>query len=86
MRENLLVLAQTYATANRLSLSTVSKQIHGNQAFLAKFLEGEISTTIKTYYQMVDRLRKNWPKGADWPKTRAVPKLGKNIDAGRDHA
>lgn len=86
MRENLLVLAQTFATANGWSLSTVSKQIHGNQAFLAKFLEGEISTTIRTYDQMVDRLRRNWPKKTKWPKTRAIPKLGKNIDQGRSDA
>jgi hypothetical protein len=86
MRENLLVLAQTYATANGWSLSTVSKQIHGNQAFLAKFLDGEISTTIKTYFLMVDRLRKNWPKKTPWPKTRAIQKLGKNIDGGRADA
>jgi hypothetical protein len=86
MRENLLVLAQTYATANGWSLSTVSKQIHGNQAFLAKFLAGEISTTIRTYYQMVDRLRENWPRKTPWPKTVAVPKLGKNVDGGRGRA
>jgi hypothetical protein len=82
MRENLLVLAQTYATAGGWSLSTVSKQIHGNQAFLAQFLAGEISTTIKTYYLMVNRLRKSWPKKTPWPRTIPVPKLGKKIDEG----
>lgn len=86
MRENLLVLAQTYATAGGWSLSTVSKQIHGNQAFLAKYLAGEISTTIKTYFLMVNRLRQRWPKNTPWPKTAPITKLGKKVDEGFDDA
>lgn len=86
MRENLLVLAQTYATARGLSLSTVSKQIHGNQGFLARYLDGSISTTIRTYYLMVNRLRKNWPPKTPWPKTAPLPKLGKNVDDGFEDA
>lgn len=82
MRQNLMVIAQTFATANGWSLSTVSKQIHGNQAFLAKFLEGEISTTLKTYDLMVNRLRARWPKKTPWPQTVAIPKLGKKVDKG----
>lgn len=72
MRENLFVIAQTYATAKGLSLATVSKQIHGNQAFLAKFIEGELSTTLRTYYAMIETLRENWPRGARWPKTAII--------------
>lgn len=82
MRENLLVLAQTFATANGWSLSTVSKQIHGNQAFLAEYLAGEVSTTIKTYYLMVNRLRSKWPPKTAWPKTSPISKLGKKVDKG----
>jgi hypothetical protein len=79
-RENLMVLAQTYATAKDLSLSTVSRQIHGNHLFLERFLAGEISCSIKTYYRMIDRLRTGWPAKTPWPTTTAVPKLGKNVD------
>lgn len=82
MRENLIVLAQAFADANGWSLSTVSKQIHGNQAFLAKYSAGEISTTIKTYYLMVNRLRRDWPKKTPWPKTSPIEKLGKKVDGG----
>jgi hypothetical protein len=74
MRANLLVVAQAYADAKGWSLSTVSKQIHGNQAFLAQFLAGEVSTTIRTYEQMVGTLRRNWPAGVAWPQTRDVPR------------
>lgn len=88
MVENLLALAQAYASANGWSLATVSKRIHGNQAFLADFLEGNVSTSIKTYFQMVDKLRAEWPKGTAWPATREVPRLartpGKTAAAKRD--
>lgn len=73
MRENLLVLAQTFASAKRWSLATVSKQIHGNQAFLAQFLSGEVSTTIRTYEKMLGDLRASWPPNTAWPETRAIP-------------
>lgn len=80
MRENLFVLAQVYASAKDWSISTVSKQIHGNQAFLEKFLKGEVSPTVGTYFKMVNKLRLNWPKGLEWPKTSGIPKLGKKVD------
>lgn len=73
MRDNLLVLAQTFATAKGWSLVTVSKKIHGNQRFLAEFTEGTVSTRIETYFQMIDRLREQWPPGLKWPELRDVP-------------
>lgn len=79
MRENMMVIAQTYADAKGWSLSTVSNEIHGNYRFLERYSAGEISVTVKTYYQMVDKFRANWPAGTRWPKTAAIPKLGKNI-------
>ena len=80
MRDNLLVLAQTFATAKGWSLVTVSKKIHGNQRFLAEFTDGAVSTTLKTYYQMIDRLRADWPKGTRWPKLRDVPAPGQRTE------
>lgn len=80
MRQNLLVLAQTYANAKGWSLSTVSKQIHGNQAFLDKFLKGDVTTNLHTYFRMVNRMRREWPAGTKWPQTSPIPKLGKKVD------
>ena len=77
MRHNLFVLAQTYATGHGRSLTTVSKRIHGNQRFLEKFLDGRVSTTLRMYFHMVDKLRRDWPTGVKWPLTRPVPKLGR---------
>lgn len=77
MRNNLFALAQRYATGHGLNLTTVSKRIHGNQRFLERFLEGKVSTTLRIYFQMVDRLRATWPKKTEWPKTVPVPRLSR---------
>lgn len=79
MRTNLLVIAQVYADAMGWSLATVSKQIHGNQAFFLKFAAGEVSTSLKTYFVMVDKFVDNWPPTTPWPQTAKLPELGKNI-------
>lgn len=85
MRQNLVVLAQTFATATETTLGAVSKKIHGNHAFLEKFFAGEISARLDTYFLMVNRLRAKWPSGTPWPKL-AVMKLGKIIDNGFEDA
>lgn len=82
MRSNLFAIAQTYATAKKQAMTTVSKNIHGNQNFLAQYLQGEVAPTVKTYFKMVNRFREDWPKGTPWPKTVAIPKLGKKVDEG----
>lgn len=75
MRDNFVVLAQAYADATGLALATVSKRIHGKHTFLDNFIAGRASTTLVTYYAMVEKMRATWPKGAKWPATRTVPKL-----------
>lgn len=82
MRQNLLVLAQTYATARGLALTTVSKQIHGRDDFLGLYLKGKMAPTTRTYWIMVNRLRSRWPSGTRWPTTRSILKLGKRVDKG----
>lgn len=82
MRQNLLVIAQTFATASRLSLTTVSKQIHGSGEFFAGYAAGEVSCGVDTYFAMVNRFRLRWPDLAEktpWPKTSPMGKLGKNV-------
>lgn len=83
MRNNLIALAQTYASAKGWSLATVSKEIHGNQAFLAEYLAGRMSPTIRTYFAMVEKLRAKMPRGTKWPKTAPLPKLGKKVETVR---
>jgi len=74
MRENLFVIAQTFATAKGLALTTVSKRFHGNQNFLNDYVKGDISTTLKTYFGIIDKLREEWPTGTKWPETRSIPR------------
>jgi hypothetical protein len=72
MRANLIALAQRYAEAKGWSLATVSKEIHGNQAFLNAYLAGEMAPRVDTYFSMVEKLRANWPKEAlAWAKVDA---------------
>lgn len=73
MRENLLVLVQTYADARGWQLATVSNKIHGHYRFLADFFAGRTSCRIDTYYRMIDELRDLWPSGLRWPRTVAIP-------------
>lgn len=82
MRNNLFAIAQTYASAKNQAMTTVSKSIHGNQNFLQQYLQGKVAPTVKTYFTMVNRFRARWPKGTPWPKTVAIPKLGKKVDKG----
>lgn len=70
MRENLFVVAQAYADANGLAMTTVSKRFHGNQFFLERFIRGQVSTTVRKYYEMLERFREEWPAGAKWPVTK----------------
>jgi hypothetical protein len=84
MRQNLFAIAQTYASHRGITLSTLSNKIHGNHRFLERYLEGQISTTIRTYFQMINQLRVLWPDGLAWPKTVALRKLGKKVDDGFD--
>jgi hypothetical protein len=76
MRENLVTLAQVFASARGWSLATVSKHIHGNQAFLDKFLKGEVSPTLRTYFAMMEKLRNEWPPGVKRPKLARIPIWG----------
>jgi len=80
MRANLIALAQAYAENTGRSLASVSKEVHGNQAFLLRFANSEISVRLDTYFKIINRIRKGWPDHAPWPVTSAIPKLGKIID------
>lgn len=79
LRDNLITLAQTFATARGLSLTTVSKQIHGKHNFLERYAKGEVSPRVDTYFFMIRHLRRNWPPGVSWPELRPINGLGKKV-------
>lgn len=72
IRENLLAIADAYAKATGLALSTVSGKFHGKTSFLAALRAGECSLSISTVDAMLAKFSANWPSGAIWPKTQPV--------------
>lgn len=79
MRKNLLILATAYARARKLSMSTVSAQIHGRQDFFDKYREGKVSTRVSHYWRMVDEFRTKWPPDLEWPETQPIGNLGTKV-------
>jgi hypothetical protein len=86
MRENLTALAKKFAKARGLSLSTISKKIHGKSDFFEEYSAGRQTTRINHYWLMVNRLRMLWPPGVEWPKTKPIEELGKTVDKGFPNA
>lgn len=74
-RDNLLALAGGYAEAKGLSLATVSRKFHGNQAFFSDFKKGDRSITLSKVAEMLNAIRKAWPPGTPKPKLRSVPMI-----------
>lgn len=72
-KETLLALASGYAKAEGLSMSTVSRRFHGNQAFLDDFKRGKCSVTLSKLDEMVLAITAAWPAGAKRPKVNGAP-------------
>lgn len=71
-RENLLVLARTYAAAADVPLSTVSKRAYGNGNFFDELAAGGNPTIIKV--ESVFRwFAANWPPKIRWPSLTPLP-------------
>lgn len=66
--KNLMDLANAYAEAKDISLSTVGRYIHGTASFFQKLDNGDITVSARTYDSLVGRFEQQWPKGAPWPK------------------
>lgn len=71
-RDNLLAIATVYAEATGLSLSSVSRKFHGNQAFLRDYKAGKCTVTSDKLAEMVTAFRAAWPRDTDWPVTRPI--------------
>jgi hypothetical protein len=71
-RDNLLLIADTYAKATGLPLDKVSKRFYGQNNFLSGFKKGNQSITLRKFDELVDKFRKDWPADTPWPHLRAV--------------
>jgi hypothetical protein len=71
-RDNLLALADSYASAERVPFSTVSKRFYGNTNFLRRFQNREVSISIDKFDEVIERFIAKWPPDAEWPLLRNV--------------
>lgn len=72
LTDNLVLIAQSYAKAKRITLAGVGHRFYGNAKFFAELKAGERSISIKKYEEMIDAIRADWPEKAAWPFTRAL--------------
>lgn len=81
-RDNILAIAEAYAKATGLALTTVSKRFHGNYEFFGKLRAGTCDVELKKLGSMVRAFGDRWPPKTAWPKTRLVSfRRPKPIDA-----
>jgi hypothetical protein len=78
MRDYLLEVSRRYAEANGVTLSTVSRHMHGAVTFLEDFQAGRVSITLRKFDAMLDSLWNQWPKGVVWPACKIVVKKRRN--------
>lgn len=71
-RANARAIVTAYRRATGLSVGQVSKKFYGNAGFLAAFLSGKQSMSLKKFDQVVDGIREQWPAEAEWPSVRAI--------------
>ncbi len=75
-RKNLHAIVTAYMKATGLSLGTVSRKFHGNQAFLKGFFADDesrrVSVTIDKAEEMIETLRAAWPKDVKWPAQNPI--------------
>jgi hypothetical protein len=72
IRTNILEIVAAYRKATGKSLSQVSKKFYGRSEFFADFRTGRQSISLRRLSVMVEKFRKEWPLGADWPFVRIV--------------
>lgn len=71
-RRNLGSIARAYAGATGESMKTISRKFYGTAAFIEGFVAGEVSCSVETYDQLVEKFRMAWPPEARWPWTKAI--------------
>lgn len=77
-RENLLILATTYAESEEIPLSTVSRRAYGGASFFEGLKAKKCSISIDRADELVAWFREHWPVDLPWPFLRpmhfSVPK------------
>lgn len=84
LRNNLLLLARTYAEAKNIRLSSVARYTHGDPPFYDKLAKAKpAGFTVRKYDQAIAWFRKNWPEGLEWPSIWEPPIPAQPIEGSR---
>lgn len=75
LRENLLAMARAFGKAKGWSLSTVSRNAHGDIPFFDRLARGSGSFTMRKYVEVMDYFDANWPEGLKRPALWEIVKL-----------
>ena len=77
LTRNLCALADEYARASGMMLSTIGLNFHGNPRFFGEAqgirAKDGISFTVRTYDRLRARFSHYWPEGAVWPSDQSRP-------------
>jgi hypothetical protein len=66
--DQLLVVANAYANAERISLSTVSSRVFDDSKKLPALARGIADIQVKRLESAMQWFADHWPQGARWPK------------------
>ena len=71
-RSRLLLVARTFATAERLSLARVSTKVRNDGKFFDRIEKGA-GCTVDTFELVMRWFSDRWPEGVPWPEEVARP-------------
>ena len=72
VRDNLLAIADAYRKATGDSMAKIGKKFYGRADFFARLKAGECRISLVQVDAMLKQFKKEWPKKAVWPFTRAI--------------
>ena len=64
---NLVNLAEAYAAATGVKVSTVGRHTHGTSTFYSDLASGHASCTLRKYDDLIAWFEANWPEGHAMP-------------------
>jgi hypothetical protein len=71
-RENAHKIAAALAKATGTTTAMISKKYYGKASFFDDFRAGRVSCSIDKFDSMVEAMRHDFPRSAEWPVLRAV--------------